>query len=68
MNTCKNCQHWKKKDQPWNDDIYGRCFVINEADGTIERSVIAYVSDCMEGNTHFFHTRSDFGCVLFKDR
>lgn len=62
--ACKDCIHWDKFAQPFNDDLYGVCVLINEAYVFEERSVIAYVSDCGEGSSHRFHTRMDFSCMV----
>lgn len=66
MKKCKTCKSWNKKGQPEHDDIYARCDRIIEANLYIERDAIAYVSDCIEGPFHSFHTRGDFGCSLWE--
>ncbi len=65
---CCQCGFWDKYGDP-NDSLYGKCTKINEAnlyDNQIKKGT-AFVLDCMGGEVcHYFYTRYDFGCLLYK--
>ena len=61
---CKDCKFWEQIKQIWNEDVFGVCERIQEEAEPVDKSTPAYVTDCMEGNLHEFHSRYDFGCVL----
>ena len=67
IGKCGDCKFWDKRSQFANEDLYGCCMDIGDANKWEEREAVAYISDCMEGGpAHTFHTRADFGCKLFQ--